>query len=159
VSRFLLRFTLGDRELARELTAETFRRALRNVQGQDLERTDPDPSSVRPWLFTVARRVAIDHLRATRLRRAPADPAGTGGTAAPADAFDGLLDNHVLQLALRRLGPDDRRMVVELYGRGRSVADTAGMLGVPAAAVASRTHEALRTLRATMDDARSGPSR
>src|SRR5262245_54749350 len=57
--RFLLGVTFGEQQTAEDLLQETFLRAWRN-----LDQLAPDVASLRPWLFTVARRIAIDVARA-----------------------------------------------------------------------------------------------
>src|SRR5215813_9116361 len=52
------RFRVGDGPLAEDLTSETFEKAWRN---RDHYRRDLSVFST--WLFTIARRVAIDHYR------------------------------------------------------------------------------------------------
>src|SRR5258705_11724326 len=59
VFRFLLRLTFGQRQLAEDLLQETYLRAWRK-----LDQLPADPASAVPWLFTVARHVAIDAARA-----------------------------------------------------------------------------------------------
>ncbi len=52
--------------------------------------------------------------------------------------------------ALRLLSPEHRDVLVQIYYRGASVCEAAEELGVPAGTVKSRTHYALRALRAAM---------
>lgn len=59
VHRFLTRLT-GDEHLAEELTQDTFLKVWKRQGAFDL--TKP----FRPWLFTIARRTAIDELRKKR---------------------------------------------------------------------------------------------
>ena len=61
---FVLRLTGGDRQRAEDIVQETLLRAWRNAhklgaQGQ---------ASLRPWLVTVARRIAIDDYRSDNAR-------------------------------------------------------------------------------------------
>jgi RNA polymerase sigma-70 factor, ECF subfamily len=49
--------------------------------------------------------------------------------------------------ALEHLSEDHRRVLVEIYFQGRSVAETAEQLGIPAGTVKSRSHNALKNLR------------
>ena len=53
-----------SREMAEELTAETFERALRQWR-----RFDPRRGSAKTWLCRVARSTALDHFRAEERRR------------------------------------------------------------------------------------------
>src|SRR6266480_7805158 len=63
VHAFLVYLT-GDRNVAEELTAETFARALERWR-----RYDPRRGSARAWLCQVARSTALDHFRAEERRR------------------------------------------------------------------------------------------
>ena len=55
VYRFLVNLTFGDRQLAEDLLQETLVRAWRNLDGFTVE-----IDRLRPWLMTVAPRLAID---------------------------------------------------------------------------------------------------
>ncbi|GAA3387904.1 sigma-70 family RNA polymerase sigma factor [Streptomyces roseoviridis] len=138
---FLLGLTHGDRQRAEDLVQETLVRAWLHP-----EAFDSPYESMRPWLFTVARRLAIDARRA-RLSR----PAETGDgmlalTAAPADpteSCDAALD---VRAAVRGLSPEHRAVLVRLYFHGLTVNEAAADLGIPAGTVKSRSHYALRQL-------------
>jgi RNA polymerase sigma-70 factor (ECF subfamily) len=52
---------------------------------------------------------------------------------------------------LRALRREHRIVIVELCLRGRSVAETAGLLGIPAGTVKSRCYYGLRALRAELE--------
>lgn len=49
--------------------------------------------------------------------------------------------------ALDRLSSDHRDVLLEIYFRGRSVAEAAQALGIPPGTVKSRSHYALKALR------------
>ncbi len=129
---YALRLTDGDRTRAEDLVQETLLRAWRN-----LDRLEGNGGRVRPWLFTVAQRVAIDAHRARRAR--PAE-VGDGMLAAlpGLDQVDAALDRIVVTEALDSLSAEHRAVIVETYYRGRSVAEAAQALGVPAGTVKSR---------------------
>jgi DNA-directed RNA polymerase specialized sigma24 family protein len=57
--RYLLRLTFGNREEAEDHLQETFLRAWRWVR-----QNPADLTTIRPWLFTVARHIVIDAARA-----------------------------------------------------------------------------------------------
>ncbi len=69
-----------------------------------------------------------------------------------ADNIDELLRSWVVEEALRRLSEPHRRSVVEVYYRGRSAAEVAAELGVPAATIRSRLFYGLRALRLSLDE-------
>ena len=60
------------------------------------------------------------------------------------------LQRIIIKDALARLTPAHRRVVVEMYLRGRSVQEVARILGIPAGTVKSRLHYAIRAMRAAM---------
>jgi len=134
---------VGDEGLAEEVVQETFVRAWRAGH-----RFDPDIASLRAWLFAILRNVIIDAARARSIRPDVALPADT----AIPDNIDELLRSWVVEEALRRLTDEHRRAVVEVYYRGRTAADVAGELGVPAATVRSRLFYGLRALRLSLDE-------
>ena len=63
VLAFLVYLT-GDRNVAEDLTAETFARALERWR-----RYDPRRGSARTWLCQLARSTALDHFRSEERRR------------------------------------------------------------------------------------------
>ena len=151
--RFLLRLTLGDREAAEDLLQETMLRAWRR-----LDLLPDDIQAMRPWLFTVARNVAIDGARARQARPTEVDAGDIAWISSPSDAIESMLTKQTLRQALLRLSPEHRTVLVELYHRGASVPEIAARIGVPEGTVRSRTYYALRALRSLIDaaDARRG---
>jgi RNA polymerase sigma-70 factor (ECF subfamily) len=145
VYRFLLRLTFGERQTAEDLTQETMLRAWRNID--DLH---SDIDTLRPWLLTVARRLAIDAGRARHAR--PAETGAVDLTVLPAvcDSIEQMLGAQSVHQALANLSPEHRSVIIEVYYRGRSAAETAEVLGIPTGTVKSRTYYALRLLRTAM---------
>ncbi|MFI5843115.1 sigma-70 family RNA polymerase sigma factor [Catenuloplanes sp. NPDC051500] len=141
--RFLTKLTRGERHLAEDLLQETMLRAWRNIGDLDTDR-----ETQRRWLFTVARRVAIDAARARQVR--PAEVGALDLTRMPADgdAAETVVATHTIRTALPKLSAEHRTVVVALYFRGLSAPELAGALGIPEGTVKSRAHYALRALRA-----------
>jgi RNA polymerase sigma-70 factor (ECF subfamily) len=138
---YALRLCDGDRTRAEDLVQETLVRAWRH-----LDHLDDHAAPVRPWLFTVAHRLAID---AHRARHARPPEVGDGALeAVPSlDELDGTLDRIILTDALDSLSREHRAVLVETYYRGRTVGEAAGVLGVPPGTVKSRCYYALRALK------------
>jgi RNA polymerase sigma-70 factor (ECF subfamily) len=138
---YAMRLTGGDRARAEDVVQETLVRAWRN-----LDRLDDAVAPVRPWLFTVAQRIAIDAHRARRAR--PGEVGDEMLSVVPAlDELEPMLDRVVVAEALDSLSRDHRAVIVETYYRGRSVAEAAEVLGVPPGTVKSRCYYALRALK------------
>src|SRR4051794_2277826 len=124
--RFLLRLTFGERSLAEDLLQETLLRAWRNLDG-----LAADVETLRPWLFTVARRIAIDAARARQARPAEIGVVDLSLLPARDDAIERLLAEQTVRRALASISPEHRAVLVEIYYRGRSSSEAAALLGIP----------------------------
>ncbi len=150
---------VGDRGLAEEAVQETFLRAWRAR-----DRWASELGSVRTWMYSIARNVSIDLLRARSVRPQLAqqmvdlttDPrvtsAGSGSHAAGSDAYDDLLDGWMLEEGLQRLREDQRYAIVETYVKGRPYADVAKELGVPDGTIRTRVFYGLKALRLALEE-------
>jgi RNA polymerase sigma-70 factor (ECF subfamily) len=146
VLRFAVRLTGGDLGRAEDIVQETLLRAWRQRDALDAQR-----GSLRPWLFTVARRIAIDAHRARGAR--PTEVGDSVLSAVPAaDEIDRGLDRLIVADALQALSVEHRAVIVETYFHGRSVGEAAVVLGVPVGTVKSRTFYALRALRLALTE-------
>ncbi|MFI6106259.1 sigma-70 family RNA polymerase sigma factor [Streptomyces sp. NPDC093595] len=138
---FLLGLTYGDQQRAEDLMQETLVRAW-----QHPEAFEAPYESMRPWLFTVGRRLAID---ARRSRMARPTEIGDGMLAAlpePADPTESAVAALDVRAAVRELSPEHRAVLVRIYFDGLTVNEAAADLGIPAGTVKSRSHYALRAL-------------
>ncbi|MCW2494183.1 sigma-70 family RNA polymerase sigma factor [Jatrophihabitans sp.] len=146
---YAVSLTRGDHARAQDVVQETLLRAWRNPAV-----LDQSQGSARGWLFTVAKRIAIDEWRSARSRHEMvAEQLPERPSEADADAVaQRTVDRHVVVAALRTLTPEHRDVVLECYFRGSSVAQAAETLGIPPGTVKSRAHYALRALRLAMDE-------
>ena len=135
--------SLGDSGLAEEAVQETFLRAWRAG-----ERFDPQIGSLRTWLFAILRNVVIDLGRARAARPGVAEK----GIEASVEPFDEALLSWQIEEAMRRIGEQHRRVLVETYYRGRPYAEVAEELGVPEGTVKSRVYYGLRALRVVLEE-------
>jgi RNA polymerase sigma-70 factor, ECF subfamily len=142
--RFTLRMTDGDRQRAEDIVQETLLRAWLHPEAI-AERP------ARPWLFAVARNLAVDAHRA-RKARPPEVGEGALNLVPVPDEADRVLESWAVADALAALRPDHRQVLLETYYRGRSVAEAAAVLGIPAGTVKSRAFYALRALRLALEE-------
>ena len=134
----------GDRDRAQDIVQETLLRAWRNpaVLGWS-------PRSRRAWLFTVAKRIVIDEWRsATRRPEVVTDQVPEQTVE---DTAQRSVDRQLVRAALSTLSTEHRRVLLECYFRGASVAQAAQTLHVPPGTIKSRTHYALHALRQALD--------
>ncbi|WP_228973213.1 sigma-70 family RNA polymerase sigma factor [Streptomyces sp. DH12] len=140
------RLTNGDRHKAEDLLQEAALRAWRHFSPPPA-----DALSIRPWLFTVLRNLAIDHHR-NRAIRAPETHLAGADDLVVDDITDHLLTGQLVRDAVTRLGPAHHEVITLLYCHDHSVAHAAAHLGIPIGTVKSRTHHALRMLRRILHD-------
>ena len=134
---YVIRLT-GDREQARDIVQETLLRAWRNADS-----LNTGDGSLRGWLLTVARNLVIDAARARRSRPAEVPPTAHD----PAEMRD-----HVEADALRKLSPEHRAALVEVYYKGHSATEAAEVLGIAVGTVKSRVHHAVRAMRGSLGE-------
>ena len=132
---------------ADDVVNETMTRAVAGIGGFRWE-----PAGIDPWLFGIARRVAVDHHRkvgrARRLNRAASSPAGD---AQPGDAVE-LADEHAaVRAAFDQLTPSERELLELRVVAGLSAEQSAAVLGKRAGAVRVAQSRALSRLRHILD--------
>ncbi|MFD1661519.1 sigma-70 family RNA polymerase sigma factor [Streptomyces caeni] len=139
----LLRLCDGDRQRAEDLLQETLVRAWQHPEALRAH----DFESVRPWLLTVGRRLAIDARRARQARPAEVGDAILENARVIADHTERSTAMLDVRRAVKTLTPEHREVLMQVYFHGASVAEAAEALGIPPGTVKSRAHYALRALR------------
>lgn len=140
----VLHLTNQDRDWADDVVQETFIRAWRHSDTLIAE-----PSMLRGWLSTVARRIVIDGWR-SRAKRPREVELAVAEVADVSDGVEHLLSLMVVTDMLARLTDKHRAAVYETYVRDRTVREAARVLGVPEGTVKSRLHSATREIRQTL---------
>jgi RNA polymerase sigma-70 factor (ECF subfamily) len=141
-----LRITTG--EAAEDVASETWAAVARSIS-----RFDGDEIAFRAWLFTVARRRAVDHIRKeSRRPSVPVDPIALGAASIPAsnaDPGETAVSTLETEAALRRIAelpPAQRDAVVLRTIAGLDVAHVAAIMGKRPGTVRVLAHRGLRTL-------------
>lgn len=106
-----------------------------------------DPTrSLEAWVLTIARRRAIDYLRARDTRALPtdefADVPGEDGRY----MVDGHAQSEVMATSMQRLSPEHREVLELAYFRGYTQTEISKHLGLPLGTVKTRTARGLRKL-------------
>ncbi len=156
---FIFRF-VGDRHAAEDLFQETFVRVLRTVG-------DVRPqAALSTWIFTIARNLSLDHLKARRRHRelpldAPSAPEGRGrvidfkealrsAAAEPGSRLEDFEQERRVTEALAKLTPAKREALVLRVYSNLPYADIARIVKAPVGTVKFRVHEAVRDLSRLM---------
>ena len=114
--------------------------------------------AVLPWAYAIARNVALDHVRAARLReteRLPSDPGAEPADAGGGDAESAAIASQaarVVERVLASLPAAQREAFVLIRYEGLSVQDAAAVLGATPTAVKLRAFRAYEALRAELGD-------
>ena len=131
---------LNDHHLAEDIVQETLIRAWHHT-----ERLYSTEGSIRGWLLTVARNLAIDRMRSASSRHESVGADDQEVT--QPDHADAVVTSAEAVALLRGLSMEHREVLLHIYLGGRTVQETARVLGVPPGTVKSRQHYALSILR------------
>jgi RNA polymerase sigma factor (sigma-70 family) len=141
-----LAYRVGERELAEEILAEAFERALRSSGG-----FDPRKASARTWLYTIALNCLRDRRRRAGAEERALQRAVVGARAIEEDAaMADVGDRDLLQRAMKTLSQEERDAIALRYGGELTAPEIADLLGEKLTTVEGRVYRALRKLRACL---------
>jgi RNA polymerase sigma-70 factor (ECF subfamily) len=144
------RYRVGDGPVAEDLTSATFEKAWRNRH-----RYRHDLSAFSTWLYTIARRVAIDHYRQRRPEAPLAEAAPVPDGAPPPEAVAQRREEaQKLSRLLARLPDRERELVALKYGAGLSNRDIARVTDLSEGNVAVILHRTRERLRVEWENER-----
>ena len=143
VWRYLRRLANSD-DVASDLSQDTWIRVLRGIGALR------EPGKLRPWLFGIARRVAMDRLRFEYVRRG-ADDVEIDELPADDATQDLEVDLAAIDTALAVLPVSEREMLTLFYLRELSLAEIAALLAMPVGTVKSRLYRARLELRRALE--------
>jgi len=112
--------------------------------------------SFRAWVSSITANIALDHLRRSRRRESPVEPAVLAELPAsnptdPRSAAQAGQRREGLQAALRKLSGQQRAIFTLYLGEELGPKDIADRLQVPAGQVRSQMHRAIQKLRRLLD--------
>jgi RNA polymerase sigma-70 factor, ECF subfamily len=147
---------LRDRELAEDLSQETFIKALNAIESYRPE------FKFSSWIFKIANNAAIDHLRRRELDTLSLDgsphaetPEAMQATAlqigarqeSPLDTVEAKELGGAIEIAIGRLRPEYRSCILLRHVEGRAYEEIAEMLDLPLGTVKTYIHRARNELR------------
>ena len=141
------RYRVGPGPEAEDLTARTFEKAW---GGRDRYR--PDLGRFETWVMTIARRVAIDHLRGRRPHVPLEAAAELSAGLTPEDLAERRSDQDRLARLLEQLEERERELVALKYGAEMTNRAIARQTGLSESNVGTILHRTVQRLRAGWDD-------
>ncbi len=140
-----LRSQVRDTQLAEDLATETFLKLVRGCR-----RLEGGPFQIRSWLYRVAQRNVIDHLRA-RSRRPDEEltdlpPEELTADGDPAETVEGRDTLERIRSALEQLSPDQADVLRLRLIAGLSAPEAAAVIGKTEGAVRALQHRGIATL-------------
>ena len=152
LDRYLI-YILGSRDAVDDLVQATWLRVL------ERGRTYNGQSRFEPWLFTIARNLAIDTMRKRRIVSldAPGDDdpdlsiEPISQAASPFDQAARTEDAHRLAQSLLTLEPIYREALVLRFQEDLSLQEMAKVTGAPVSTVSTRIYRGLAALRAHLE--------
>lgn len=140
--------SLGEREEVEEVVQDTFVRAFGSLDGFRAE------SSLRTWLFTIARNLLRDRVRSRRAQRELV-PIQEDHAATSHDALDGAVAEETearMQAAVARLSPMQRNVFTLRVVEGLSYKEIATVLESTEGAARVHYHNAMRAIKEFLHD-------
>ncbi len=141
----LARVIVGERGRAEDVAQEAFVRVWRHAEGFDARRGTPTA-----WLLTITRNLALDALRAQRVR--PTEPlegflAGLQAGDAPDDQAVQNAESDRVREALRSVPEPQRRALLLAVFGGRTAREVSELEAIPLGTAKTRIRDGLQRLR------------
>ena len=114
-----------------------------------------DPDRFDAWLRRLLMNACIDEIRRVRKHHMDVDITDLSTLPSIADATSAFADRDQLERGFRRLGPEERAVLVLHHYLDLPLPEVATTLGIPLGTAKSRLYRGLREMRAALDaDAR-----
>lgn len=146
IYRFIFR-QIGDVEVSREISSDVFHRMVKHNQNSTVHR-----EYLTSWLYCVARNLLVDHYRRQQHRdHLSFDDELIESSHDTAENAEIQIRTEKMRLALMKLTPDQRQVIVLKFMEGFSNQEVADTLSKPVGAVKALQHRALVALRHLLD--------
>jgi RNA polymerase sigma-70 factor, ECF subfamily len=164
---FILRY-VGDADTAEDVFQETFVRVVRTLG------TFRPEASLSTWIFTIARNLCLDHLKAKKRHREVSIDSGASDSRGQVIDYRDVLRSALPQPEGRATHREDERRLLDAVGKlgatkrealslrifaGLPYEEIAGIVGSPVGTVKFRVHEAIQELARALGAAAERPER
>lgn len=138
----------GDRQVAEDLTSDTFMKALTHIKGY---RYTGQPFAA--WLYRIASNVVTDFYRARKVN-APLDEGLqlAADQLGPEEAALRLDDQQAVARAIQTLSPDQQDVILLRFSAGLKLKEIAGIVGKTEGAVKALMFRALGGLKGKLSE-------
>lgn len=140
------RCSVGNDILAEDLTAETFRKAWQNRHKYDHNR-----GAFSTWLFTIARRTAIDYFRSRKPELSFETFSNLTTINSPETTIQQQEEITKLTTILSLYPTRERELIALKYGAGCSNKEIASQIGISETNVSTLLHRLLQKIRAAWE--------
>jgi len=141
------RYLLGNDQMAEDLTADTFRKAWQHRQ-----RYNRDRAKFSTWLFTIARRTAVDYFRCQRAED-PLEAAATlAGAGSPESKIQFLDEISRLATILNRFPNRERQLIALKFGAGLTHREIARQMHLTETNISTLLQRVVRKLHDEWED-------
>jgi len=142
---FYIRRLIDDEQLATSLLQEVWLRAIRGIKNLR------DESRLAPWLYTIARRTAMDHFRGAYGSQEESATEVIDEAVNESDWQAELENVELVHFGLNQLGVAEREVLTLFFLKDLTLKEIADLLGIPVGTVKSRLFKARRDLRQAVE--------
>lgn len=149
-----IQYRVNNMQLAEDLTASVFTKALANFAKYDEEK-----ASRATWVYAIARNVIIDHYRVNRKRQSVSLDTVTAlptGNPSPEEELERKDERERLHACLSQLPAEEQEIIGLKFGAELNNRQIGGILGLSESNVGTRLYRAIRKLRDSFRESEIG---